>query len=544
MAATITRYWHTIRYLRAVQIVGRVWFRLVRPRVDGRPAPPRRAVSRWIRGAERTPSLDGPTRMRLLSEHHDLADIGWEGRGLSDLARYQLHYFDDCTARDAPSRAGWHDDLIAHWIRGNPPTTSPGWEPYPTSLRIVNWIKREWQGCPLSPAATQSLAVQARWLSRRLEHHLQGNHLVSNAKALFFAGVFFDGPEAADWLRRAGAILDRQLGEQILPDGGQFERSPMYHALALEDVLDLCNAADAAQLPTGVPNRLASWRAMVAPMHQWLRAMCHPDGEIGLFNDAAMGVAPSEAALDDYARRLGFPEASPTQPVSVFPESGYVRVASGPVVALIDVGPVGPDYLPGHAHADTLSFELSAFGHRVLVNSGTSLYQAGPERLRQRGTAAHNTVTLNGEDSSEVWSAFRVARRARPLGLTITGGDQPEIDCAHDGYRRLPGRPVHRRTWHFRPGVVTIKDQIVGPFRTAQARFHLHPLIEPTARNTEALSLALPGGQRLTLAVRGGTPRIEASTWHPSFGVSVPSRCLVVDLVAQETTVTIAWDAS
>ncbi|MEN9780004.1 MAG: hypothetical protein RL014_1152 [Pseudomonadota bacterium] len=95
-------------------------------------------------------------------------------------------------------------------------------------------------------------------------------------------------------------------------------------------------------------------------------------------------------------------------------DSGYVRLDNGPAVALLDVAPVGPDYLPGHAHADTLSFELSVGAQRVLVNSGTSCYGSSAERLRQRGTAAHNTVVVNGQDSSEVWGGFRVARRPLP----------------------------------------------------------------------------------------------------------------------------------
>ena len=87
--------------------------------------------------------------------------------------------------------------------------------------------------------------------------------------------------------------------------------------------------------------------------------------------------------------------------------------------ASADVGEIGPDYRPGHAHADTLCFELSVFGQRLVVNSGTSEYGLGAERLRQRGTAAHSTVQIDGADSSEVWSGFRVARRARPLCRTL-----------------------------------------------------------------------------------------------------------------------------
>src|SRR5690606_28910828 len=125
-------------------------------------------------------------------------------------------------------------------------------------------------------------------------------------------------------------------------------------------------------------------------------------------------------------------------------ESGYVRIEGACAVVFLDVGRVGPDYLPGHAHADTLSFEMSIGRRRVIVNSGTSVYGVSVERERQRGTAAHNTVVVDGENSSEVWSGFRVARRARPVDLSIKTGNGVVVECGHDGYYRLPGRPMHR----------------------------------------------------------------------------------------------------
>src|SRR5690606_5224257 len=131
-------------------------------------------------------------------------------------------------------------------------------------------------------------------------------------------------------------------------------------------------------------------------------------------NDSALGIAPALPALRNYASALGLPLPSSTQPSArLLPASGYARMAAGAAVLLADVAPVGPDHLPGHAHADTLSFELSLNGRRVLVNGGTSTYENDAERLRQRGTASHNTVVVDGHDSSEVWGAFRVARRAR-----------------------------------------------------------------------------------------------------------------------------------
>ena len=156
--------------------------------------------------------------------------------------------------------------------------------------------------CRLS--ALHSLAVQTRWLAQRLERHLLGNHLFANAKALVFAGLFFEGDEADAWLAAGLAIIAAQLPEQVLPDGGHFERSTMYHAICVEDLLDLINAgkAWAGMVPAAV---LDDWQDAVRRMLQWLQGMSHPDGQIGFFNDAALGIAAEPAALRAYAGRVG-----------------------------------------------------------------------------------------------------------------------------------------------------------------------------------------------------------------------------------------------
>ncbi|WP_413889037.1 heparinase II/III family protein [Candidatus Aalborgicola defluviihabitans] len=158
-------------------------------------------------------------------------------------------------------------------------------------------------GNALPEPCARSLVLQARWLHKRLEWHLLGNHLFANAKALVFAGLFFEGPEAQQWLTTGLRIIARELPEQVLSDGGNFERSPMYHAIFLEDLLDLVNAAN---VWTGqVDAALAeSWRNVAGSMLVWLQGMAHPDGKIALFNDAAFGVAPTTQELTAYARRL------------------------------------------------------------------------------------------------------------------------------------------------------------------------------------------------------------------------------------------------
>lgn len=543
------RYWHTLRHLQPVQVYGRLWFRLHRPRPDRSPAPALReggGAAPWVAPAARGPAMTGPDRFDMLGQARSLAVHDWDDPAVDKLWRYNLHYFDDLTARDAASRGAWHRALLHRWVAENPPGAGTGWEPYPTSLRIVNWIKWTLAGGELPGECVHSLAVQARWLRRRLEIHLQGNHLFANAKALVFAGCLFEGDEAEDWLATGLSIVGRQLPLQVLADGGQFELSPMYHALALEDVLDLCNVLRARHTRAVMHGEVArALRERVPAMRRWLAAMTHPDGEISLFNDAAIGIAPAPAELDAYARRLGFPEAEALpRPLCVLPSSGYVRLDTGPAVALLDVARVGPDHLPGHAHADTLSFELSLHGRRLFVNGGTSVYGTGEERARQRGTRAHNTVVVDGADSSEVWAGFRVARRARPTGLTVTEGDPMTVECAHDGYLRLPGRVVHRRRWEVTPRSITIHDEVTGRFGRAEARYHLHPdvMVEPVEPGALTAGLTLPEGRRVRVQVLHGRLGIESAAWHPRFGTAIPTTCLTVAAEAGVARLQLEWD--
>lgn len=92
----------------------------------------------------------------------------------------------------------------------------------------MNWLKWSLAGNPLGGDGAASLALQARYLRRRIEWHLLANHLFVNAKALIYCGLCFSGAEADEWLGTGLRILKRQVPEQILADGGHFERSPMY----------------------------------------------------------------------------------------------------------------------------------------------------------------------------------------------------------------------------------------------------------------------------------------------------------------------------
>nr|WP_311526684.1 alginate lyase family protein [uncultured Ralstonia sp.] len=539
---------HTVRHLRWEQFVFRMLSRIRKTRVGSQtPLPSATWQRAWNAPSIKAASLGTDDVWTFLGESHAVTQPeDWNRPEWSKLWLYNLHYFDDLDAPHADTRAPLHRHWIDRWIAENPAPNGNGWEPYPLSLRIVNWVKWLSTRDVVGSAWTDSLQLQVHVLSQRLEYHLLGNHLFANGKALVFAGTFFSGPAATQWLNVGLGILDREIPEQFLPDGGHFELSPMYHTTLLWDLLELIDLAGCTG-NDALASRVTEWRAFAERGLAWLAGVSHADGEISFFNDAAFDIAPAPQQLFSYAETLDLHVRSlsqqPVTPLRLthFADTGYVRLSWENADALLDVARVGPDYLPGHAHADTLSFEWSLGACRVLVNSGTSQYGDDMERQRQRGTAAHNTVVVNEENSSEVWAGFRVARRAYPFGLHIAqAADSITVSCAHDGYRRLPGKPVHRRTWLAQPRKLQVTDVIEGAYRTASARFHLHPHVSANAQGNR-VQLTLPDGRSITAAFSGGAPRLVASTWHPRFGESVPSHCIEVALTGSVLQLELTW---
>lgn len=462
--ALLTRfwlYWHTIRNLRVSQIAWRIKPRLSIQKVDTSPAPSGRTRSgTWTTHFEHKALLIPPSKIILLNVEADISDISiWNNNQFDKLWLYNLNYFDFLISCNSQNRVVLHKQLIQRWINENPVGKGIGWEPYPTSRRIVNWIKWSMLYNESDDSVSQSIAVQTRWLLKNLEFHLLGNHLLANVKALLFSGLYFSGQEADSWYQRGEKILEAQLGEQVLPDGGHFELSPMYHLIVLEDLLDIL------QLHSIYEHKIPTYlHDVIQRMLSWSKVMRHPDGDIPFFNDATFKGAASPLALDDYARSLGYESSDPRERRSVLhlKDSGYLRIASEDLVLFADLASVGPDYLPGHAHADTLSFELSLCGKRVIVNGGTSLYKESSLRQRQRKTSSHNTVTIDNSDSSEVWGGFRVAQRARVQNVRISYGIPITVQGEHDGYKRLAGSPIHRRTWRINPKSIEVIDSLLG----------------------------------------------------------------------------------
>lgn len=532
------RLYHTVKYLRPVQIYGRVWFKLHRPRVNNTAAPVLRATSSQLsKTPDRQASMTGSDSFDFLGRSGQCCvPADWNSADQEKLWLYNLHYFDDLTAVRAGDRSAWHNGIVGRWIEENPVGVGNGWEPYPLSLRLVNWMQWALNGGATPEGFDASVATQVRYLSQRLEWHLQGNHLFVNGKALMMAGLYFEGEEAEGWLKLGWSVVQRELNEEFLVDGAHFELSPMYHSIMLRDLIDLVdfNRVYPSVLESAFPGSAAQLQGKVNGARKWLAGMIHPDQEIALFNDAAFGVAPLPAVLDDYARAAGLPEAVYSWPsLHHFEGSGHVRWQRDDWVAFLDLGAIGPDYLPGHAHADTLGFELSVGQERLVVDTGTGEYGDGPERLRQRGSQAHNVVTVDNQNSSEVWSGFRVARRARVENLELVQTEPQRVSACHDGYRRLAGKVTVARTWEYKDGWLIITDTTKGAYQHAVARFHFGEGVRLSAGRGGDYTVSMASGRQLALRVYKGKHQVQGSTYHPRFGESIPISVLEVKLVGE-----------
>ncbi len=450
---------------------------------------------------------------------------------------YNLHYFDDLNSYAVGSKKKFYSELINSWISCNNQSNDIAWASYPISLRIVNWCKFFWRINDIDSDWIKSLWVQAEWLFCRLEYHILGNHLYANAKALVFVGVFLGGDFGDRLLIKGLSIVNSQNKEQFLQDGGHFERSPMYHNIMLWDLLDLIFLAEHSG-NIKLSNSLAEWKSIALKAIEWMGKMAHPDGDIAFFNDAALGIAPTYADICMYAERLalcsyrGGDCKLVKAKMDYLEDTGYICLKNQDYKVILDVADVGPDYLPGHAHADTLSLELSLLGRRIIVNSGTSVYGISDERHRQRSTKAHNTICIDDDNSSEVWGGFRVARRARVFDINVDFDSMIAI-ASHDGYKRLPGRPIHQRKITLQEKQLTVEDNITGDGKhEIEVIWHLHPDVKCCWKDEmSAIVLQFDSDEsckRVNLSIDGIEDfHVKESTWHPEFGKAIPNFSIV-----------------
>lgn len=397
--------------------------------------------------------------------------IDWNYLGHGKLWAYNLNYFEYLHQPSMSQVEGLK--LIADFI-DQADNNWEGMEPYPISLRGINWVKFLIKHEISDKIIDEALYAQYLMLFDNLEYHLLGNHLLENGFSLIIGGIYFNDQKM---LEKGEEIVLSQLEEQILDDGGHFERSPMYHAILLERLLDCLNLSQ--QNPQfGLPNH-TYLQIRSREMLGWLREITFDNGNWPMVNDSAWGIAASTREIINYAEWLGI---TPEQ--TKLSESGYRQFKVNGLEICMDVGNIGPDYIPGHAHSDTLSFVLHYKKTPIIVDPGVSTYEANERRKLERSTEMHNTVMVEGREQSEVWSAFRVAKRAY---AEILEESDHYIKATHSGYKELG--VSHVRSWTPDNKTVTITDEIIGKNVRSIAYLHFHPHLSVTKQGTNIVKV-------------------------------------------------------
>jgi hypothetical protein len=372
------------------------------------------------------------------------------------LARFHQNYGEDVLAAARLGDVDRARALVTRWVDANPPRNDDAWHPYVLSTRVGNWIAALTLVPELaSPALSDLLWRQLERLKSNVEEEVLGNHVIRNSRALVLGGAAFGAPKLTE---QGLALLERELPEQVLADGGHYERSPVYHLVVLRDLLEIEAVAPQPWLSP-----------VIERMHSFAAAMQRPDGQPALFNDGWLDLAP----------RLELPRAP--DGLTVLRESGFAVVRDGPLWLAFRCGPLAPSFLPAHVHADALSFQLWWDGEPVVVDPGSYTYEPGEDRDWFRSTRAHSTLCIDGRDQFELWGAFR----AGPL---------PSVRLEHAGRRELVASASYRGVRHERcvrwdAGEVTVDDAVVGRARTVDSRLLLAPGARVEAEAIGALEL-------------------------------------------------------
>ncbi len=535
--ADLRMRWHFVRHTRPRQIVARLALgarRAVRDRGLG----PRIVVSGAAIADAPPPPLfppraglvvwdDGLPQLQLVGLSHPWVapyvwhPAGWPRGRLETLVLHSMEYLE---ALDDATFAA----TVRSWIEANPASEPGGWRDvwnsWTLATRCVVWMQELARrgarlGLDLRRAIARSLEEQLEFLARNLEHDLGGNHLIRDAKALAWAARLFRGPGAARWGRTAERLIERELGEQVLADGMHFERSPAYHGAVLGDLLECASVLESGP----VRDRLIE---TLGRMSQVLADLTHPDGQVSLFNDGGLHMArPTPTILDGYRRLTGV--VVEPRPWIDLPAAGYFGRREGADYVLVDCGRIAPDHLPAHGHGDVLSFEWDLSGRRLIVDAGVCEYH-GPWRPYSRSTRSHNTVTVDDADQCEFWSAFRIGRRPRQVHAERRVEDARLIvDGSHDGYARLPGRPIHHRTLEATAGRLDVEDRVVGGAGQAvRARLLCHPdcAVQPTKDGAHLTRDGVHARLRTASALS-----IVPAWWMPDFGQRLATSQVVLE---------------
>jgi hypothetical protein len=470
------------------------------------------ALPEGFRGPSPEGRIDEDGGVHLLGQPaHDPLRAGWQGG--DPLWTYTLHYHGWISDPQCPTAQARR--CIFDWIEEH--REGVGWEPYPTSMRLLHWLG--WlarEGLQLSAPELElmlaSMCAQLLHLERHVELHLDGNHVWTNLAALVACGLGLTGHVPSMVLERCAPRLLACVRDQLASDGVHAERTPSYHCLLAEQLAQVVALAQPRLPGLADPLRVALRRMVDA-----LPAFTHPDGDVALWGDSQLAAPATPARLCDRVGTklvLGNDDAR---------ESGFSRRSWGPFTLLWNRGGVGLPQQVGHIHGDCLALELSHGRTRVLVDAGVGTYVPGIDRDYARSTHAHNTVTVEDRDQHELWKSHRIGGRAVPNLLEL---GEHRIVAEVRGWR---GVATHRRRVEWTGDALEITDELAPPVVPGILRWFVAGGLAVRATDHGAL-VFLPRGETIEIIVRGAPVVLEPAPGWRAIGQPAARTCIRSEL--------------
>jgi len=516
-------YINTIRYLKPIQIYGRIYSK-IKSKVPKNYSAPKKLTPNLNFKTDfiqhdpwnnRNAILNGEfcflNKRKYLSfppKWNPEADLLW---------KFNLHYFHYLFLLNTDEK----EKIIIDWIEKNPIGIGTSWHPYVISLRLVNWIREDFQ----NHAIIQSIYIQAEYLFRNLEFYHPANHYLENARALIFAGIAFnESREGKRWLQKGKEIYYKELPRQVLEDDCYFEKSPMYHNIILHGLLDLLNILNEED------EFYLFIKDYAEKMLQFANILSFSNGNIPLFNDSTHEIAASINSLNNYYSRICHSNEFAISSIRQFAKlssSGYFICKKNEVELIADFGCLGPDLILAHAHADIFTYELYYKGLPFIIDTGVYEYKNGEMRDFCRSTKAHNTISIDGKDQAEIWGGFRIGKRYQPDNVELTETDSKKILSGEFmGWSKLIGdNLIHKRVFETAANYVKVIDEVNGKGKHLLESFiHLHPDVEIKADSSK---IELKNGNEvLELEIVNGKYSIETGFFFPEFGKKIENKVI------------------
>lgn len=314
---------------------------------------------------------------------------------LPPLVNYNVQYFEYGIVW---SQTGYSFDFIKQKWNEYLKNALP-FEPYVISLQLINLVITM-NICGVDDSEIyDEIYSRYCWLLKHQEKHLLANHYFENLKAIVVFSYIFEENEIFDkYIKKLRVECD----EQILNDGFHFELSPMYHKLVIEDLLLIKKVFSSDWLDE-----------TILKMSSAINSLENGSSRTLLFNDSGDNVAKPLTSIIKTVEKTYNIVVPHNKELN---SSGYCVFRNDECLLDIDAGFIGPNYNPGHAHCDCLSYELFINSKPIFVNCGTFEYQ-GKNRSFFRSTGAHNTIIIDNHEQSECWGEHRVARRIRNVSF-------------------------------------------------------------------------------------------------------------------------------